>query len=48
MIRLGVATVDVQIGTLLLDHEYLAPQAQQRIEFSGAELRKAAPGVVLR
>jgi hypothetical protein len=33
---------------LLLDHEYLASQPQQRIEFSRAELRKAAPGVMLR
>ena len=48
MIRLGVATVDIQIGALLLDHEYLASQAQQRIEFGRAELRKAAPSVMER
>ncbi len=46
MIGLGVATVDIQIGAVLLDHEYLASQAQQRIEFGRAELRKAAPGVM--
>jgi len=47
MISVGVATVDVQIGALLLDDEYFGSEAQQRIEFSRAELRKAAPGVML-
>jgi hypothetical protein len=47
MIRLWVATVDVQIGALLLDDEYFASEAQQRIELGRAELRKAAPGVML-
>ena len=46
MIGLGVTTVDVRVGAVLLDDEYLASQAQQRIELSRAELRKAAPGVM--
>ena len=48
MISFRVTTVDVGVGALLLDHEYFTPQAQQRIEFSRAELRKAAPCVMLR
>jgi hypothetical protein len=47
MVGLRVATVDIEVRALLLDDEYFASQAQQRIKFSRAELRKATPGVAL-